>query len=152
MIKSFIKLISVFSFTLTIASCSTLQLNKPWSKLTYNAAWGPCAARVGDCQESWTILSAEPKTLIRRDRMRRHTKITLNDIDAKRVYSVVNGADFQNQMQNGFKCPLPPTDVFRSITLDFNDGTKLTQDVTGCSLSTEHSTHPFILESLFSNY
>ncbi len=114
---------------------------KAWSSITLVQAWGPCPPdRKGGCARTWTVSSSTLTVTAVRDGDT--TTGTLGEADASALRGLVESAEFQSRLQNGFRCPPPTTDIFDTLTMVYVDGTQSSQSVSGCSVESGRQNLP----------
>jgi len=100
-----------------------------WTTLTITKGAGPCPPNVV-CSWSWEL---DASGNIAKSMAGVASQAKMDAAEFGELQAFVGNYIFTMQMENGFTCPPPPTDIGISFTLNWQ-GKKATQDVTGCIL------------------
>jgi hypothetical protein len=107
-----------------------------WTGFTVRKGWGPCPDSNGCFLRHFIYLDGsvtieEPEGTI---------EATLSAEDQTTLFAILDSAEFNTGMQEGFTCPEPPSDV--GVTFELaRSGVVLSQTVTGCVFGTAE---PFV--------
>jgi hypothetical protein len=98
--------------------------HRDWKSATYISAWGPCP-QGESCGSVWLMDRATQS--IERKGSKATAPHKLSDQEWAQLEEMVREA-----RQQASSCPAPPTDVFETLEIVDDDGTKVSVEVTGC--------------------